>query len=592
MNLRRLAPVSLTLVLFVVTMLGAFLTWHYEVSRSDTRASEAAHEGADVLESRMRAAASVLNDEAGLFVASDRVGQDEFAGFARQVLGASGLTSIGWIERVTAAQRPAFEAQTGLTVLERRASVLALAPAATRPVVYPLTHVASLRSPAPTRGTDLGFDPLRRGALERAIESGEVRITGPLFLQSAGFSGVLAFQPAYRGGFRPSTPEARESSLAGVAVGALSFDALLDPLVDTPAGEPRLGVLLGGRSITPGVGAFESDMDAPVAFGGQEFTVVAERPEPSPALPLVILVLGLLVSVLAGVLTSVLARRAARQDRAVREATAALRASRESHRALVENSPDVVSRYDRDLRCVYISPGITATSGRRPTDFLGRTPGEVDLPPGVADLWRGALSDARDGDRDTRFEFSDVAGDAVMHFEARITPEHGPDGDVVSLLATVRDVTELRTIAEELQRARDYSEALVDSMHDGLIVLGQGGVLEHVNQRLLEMTGFTREELVGSRPPFPFHPPEEMDRIRRVLRDYLDVGASGEFELMYRRRDGTRFPVLLGASPLRDTEGTLMGGVRLVRDITETRAAERALRASDERHRGLVAAMA
>lgn len=592
MTLRRVAPVALVLLLLAVTFLAALVAWRAEVSGSQDRAREAAQDGATLLESNLRAAGTALNDGAGLFVASRGVAQPEFADFARQVLDPSGLTSIGWIERVPAAQRAAFEMRTGLSVVEPAGPGRRLVPAAPRPVYHPLTHVESRLRPKATLGTDVGADPARRVALEGAIASGQVRITSSVALLGSGRLGVIAYQPAFRGGGRPRTPAERGALLMGMAIGSFAFDSLLAPLLAAPPGAPRIDVMLEGSDLTPAGEPLDGAAEATVAFGGRQFTVVAERPDPSPVLPLVILALGCVVASLAGVLASVLARRADRQDRAVREATSALRASRESHRALVENSPDVISRYDAGLRCVYMSPSIAAGTGRAPGEYLGLTPDEMDLSPGLAGRWTAALADARDRDRDTRFDFSFVTEGATLHFEARITPEHGPGGDVVSLLATVRDVTALRDIADELQRSRDYAEALVDSMHDGLIVLGPGGVLEHVNQRLLEMTGFTREELIGSRPPFPFHPPEEIERIRRVLRDYLDAGGSGEFELQYRRRDGTRFPVLLGASPLRDADGTLVGGVRLVRDITSTRAAEQALRASEERHRSLVEAMA
>lgn len=300
---------------------------------------------------------------------------------------------------------------------------------------------------------------------------------------------------------------------------------------------------------------------------------------------------GVAAGAAAGGLACLLAGRTVRRERLLRRYRRDLGAARETHRALVENLPDIVARYDLDLRCAWISPSI-ASIGRAPEDYLGRNPEETGAPPELTARWRAHMTEARDGDRETRFAFTYDTGGAERRLEARIVPEHDARGAVVSLLVTVRDVGELLAADERLRRAHEYAEAIVDSMSDGLLVVGHDGAIEHVSNRLLDMTGFARAELIGSRPPFPFHAPEELVQVRRELAGILDTGGSGEFALTYRRRDGRRFPVTVSASPLRDADGRLVGGVRLVRDVTAARESEDALRASEERHRGLIAAMA
>ena len=81
-------------------------------------------------------------------------------------------------------------------------------------------------------------------------------------------------------------------------------------------------------------------------------------------------------------------------------------------------------------------------------------------------------------------------------------------------VGTVQDVTELRQVERQLRRERDYGAVITSSMHEGFMLTRDGAILE-VNQALCELTGFTREELVGAHAPYPFWAPESAEEISR-----------------------------------------------------------------------------
>jgi PAS domain S-box-containing protein len=58
------------------------------------------------------------------------------------------------------------------------------------------------------------------------------------------------------------------------------------------------------------------------------------------------------------------------------------------------------------------------------------------------------------------------------------------------------------------------------------------------------MTGFTRDELIGKRPPYPFWPVEQYGTIAAALETSMR-GRALDFELVLTRKNGERFPVLL-----------------------------------------------
>ena len=130
-----------------------------------------------------------------------------------------------------------------------------------------------------------------------------------------------------------------------------------------------------------------------------------------------------------------------------------------------------------------------------------------------------------------------------------------------------------------IQHQRDYSTALVASMQDGLTVLSPTGVLLEVSPSFCRLTGFTRDELIGSSCPYPYWPDAEIERLERAFRQIREINA-GEWDLEFRRKDGRRFPVIVGASLLRSEEGEVLGYLGTVKDITDRKRAEQALERS------------
>lgn len=585
-------PLSVALIaLMILGAIGAaWVALDYERSRAQERADQATQSGAAVLDSTFRSAETALIDSAAFHVSSEEVTTQEFSRYATRVLGTVALVSTGWIERVTAAERAAFERRTGRPIVERGPN-REIVPAPRRPVYYPTVHVESQLRPRASVGTNVAAAPGRQVVIERAVATGGASLSEVVPLIGTGVPGLILFQAAYRDGDVPATVAEREAELQGLAVGSFAVDLLIEPmLASAPPGIP-LAVREGDTYLTSGEPPAAADSVATVEFGGQAFQVIAGRPPPSLALPAAILIAGLAISALAAALLAVLARRDRRQQRAVEEATRELVASRESHRALVENSPDVISRYSPELRCLYISPDVEAGTGIPPDAYIGRTLDEMPLLPDLREAWRRGLVQVLDTGEPIEFDFAFDVGGGRRFFEVRMQPEFVPDGGVASVQTATRDVTALRTATDELRRSRDYATAIVDSLHDGLIVLDAEGTILQVNQRMCDITGYGRDELIGARPPYPYHIPEEMPRVRELGRRYLDRGETGEFELRIRRGDGALRDVVLSATPLRDGHGELVGGVRLMRDVTAQLAAEAALRSSEERHRSLITAM-
>ncbi len=135
----------------------------------------------------------------------------------------------------------------------------------------------------------------------------------------------------------------------------------------------------------------------------------------------------------------------------------------QEYRALVENSPDVIVRVDRELRRVYANQALEAVTGFPLSDFIGSTiyepPREGRLEYIV--LMEKACTKVFSTGEETAFEFPYPTTRGTRHFHMRLVPEYSKEGSIESLLTINRDVTDLKQVQEELQKARDELELRV-----------------------------------------------------------------------------------------------------------------------------------
>jgi signal transduction histidine kinase/PAS domain-containing protein len=181
--------------------------------------------------------------------------------------------------------------------------------------------------------------------------------------------------------------------------------------------------------------------------------------------------------------------RRARNRRAleheVRRGASELLQAEETFQTLVENLPDLVARFDRDLRYLYVSPMMRQLSGHLTDPFVGRTNREMGFGSELVEPWDEALRRAVATGLAQRFElpFPDTAG--TRHFDWRVVPEWGPDDEVSSVLTVARDVTD-RWLAHAAEaRARTVAEAL----REATVALTRSLDRETVLATLLEWLG-------------------------------------------------------------------------------------------------------
>lgn len=135
---------------------------------------------------------------------------------------------------------------------------------------------------------------------------------------------------------------------------------------------------------------------------------------------------------------------------------AALALREREFRTLVENSPDMVARYGRDFRRIYVNPAFTVLSEGGAAALLGTTPSECPGGPYAA-LYEQYMTEVFASGKDREFElrWTDKDGRELCSL-VNLTPEFGKDGTVESILVVGRDITELHVFRQKIHQMAFY----------------------------------------------------------------------------------------------------------------------------------------
>ncbi len=171
---------------------------------------------------------------------------------------------------------------------------------------------------------------------------------------------------------------------------------------------------------------------------------------------------------------------------AVRAELEQLRRRARDLEALVENSPDIVARIDRDFRHVFVNRAIEAATGQPRERFLGKDHYELGMPAELVEPWRAVYRRVFDTGQEGRKEFEFETPQGTRTYSSRVVPEFGPDGRVETVLSVARDVTVQRqAMAERLEMERRLLES---QRLESLGVLA-GGVAHDFNNLLAGVVG-------------------------------------------------------------------------------------------------------
>jgi PAS domain S-box-containing protein len=250
-----------------------------------------------------------------------------------------------------------------------------------------------------------------------------------------------------------------------------------------------------------------------------------------------------------------------------------------------------VAAVDLDRRLVYVNPAFCRMTGWSAQDLLGKAPPYPFCIPeemeAVNGVWKMALEEREEAGV---FElvFRRRSGERFFVL-IQVSTIKDAEGRLKGWMGLLTDITERKRAEEAILAERNFRRAIEKSLLVGLAAIDLDGRYLHVNDAFCAMTGWSKKEFFGMRPPYDFWPPEKMEFFKADFARALAAGhVPGVMELKFRRRSGERFDVLMHASPLKDAQRTVQGCVASFTDITAWKEAQAALKESEERFRSLV----
>jgi PAS domain S-box-containing protein len=256
-----------------------------------------------------------------------------------------------------------------------------------------------------------------------------------------------------------------------------------------------------------------------------------------------------------------------------------LRESEETFKALAENANDGI--------LVAIGEGLQVYSNKKASEITGYS---------VTELLKSSIKDLVHPDElekmMERYK-KRLAGEPIPpQYETVIVRKGGKNLPIEltaaktvwqgkpAVLVIIRDITERKQSEQILRESEEKYRNLVERANDG-IVIGQDGILRYVNSRLAHMGGYTVEELTGA-PIFDFFFPEERAKfIDRYKRRMAGEDVPTIYETRLKHKNGSRIEVEINAGVI--SYNGKPADLVLIRDITERKQAEQALRESEER---------
>ncbi len=170
----------------------------------------------------------------------------------------------------------------------------------------------------------------------------------------------------------------------------------------------------------------------------------------------------------------------------------------------------------------------------------------------------------------------------IKHKDGHITPVvynaslyKDEYGKVIGVFAAARDITERKRNEKELKLASNYNRSLIEASVDPLVTIGPDGKITDVNNSTETVTGYSRDELIGTDFSDYFTEPE---KAREGYKKVFQEGFVRDYELKIKHKNGHITPVLYNASVYKDEDEEVIGVFAAARDITERKKAEEMLK--------------
>lgn len=275
-------------------------------------------------------------------------------------------------------------------------------------------------------------------------------------------------------------------------------------------------------------------------------------------------------------------------DISARKATEeALRESEERYRDIFNDASYFIFTLDTASRITFVPPILGQLTGYDTDELIGELIGKILTPQSLEKAQQMLAVKMRGETRTTQYEMEMIGKDGrIIPIEVNTSLLY-KHGKVVGIQGAGRDITERYRYEQSLRESEEKYRGLFENVGDLAYGTDLDGNFTAVNESLLEVTGYKRDELIDASIG-KLLTPENLDLARRMTAAKL----AGEkqvtrYELEITDKTGRQIPIEI-VSALTFRNGVPIGIQGIGRDIRERKLAEEALRRSEQNYRELM----
>lgn len=270
----------------------------------------------------------------------------------------------------------------------------------------------------------------------------------------------------------------------------------------------------------------------------------------------------------------------------VEQRTEELRRSKQRLALLFQQTPLAVIECNTNLEITAWNPAAENIFGYRESEAIGNNIIALLLPVNAREQVSEILANLLAGFGQVNYSNENLTKDGKkLVCEWYNNPLIDSEGNVIGVALMALDITERKMAEEALREREEQYRSIFEATSEGLIINDFEGFVVEANPAACQMYGYTYEEFIGLHATEFLHP-DDRQRAANDLQNMFENGGHLETQGTHIRKDGTQFYTEITAMGFMYKGKTHM--MAMLRDITERKRAEEALRAEQEKSERLL----
>ncbi len=261
---------------------------------------------------------------------------------------------------------------------------------------------------------------------------------------------------------------------------------------------------------------------------------------------------------------------------------ASLRKNEKDIVALVHNSPDMIVRFNTELRHMYCNPAVERLTGVPADYFIGKSFLDIQNPgePNEQNIARHqALRTCLETGEEQKFEQAMPTIAGLKYIATQIVAERNEGGVIESLLAISHDITERRIVEEALAKNETRFRQIAEDADEWIWEVNAEGLYTYCSPAVEGILGYSPEELVGIKHFYDLYAPDVKEELKqKAFAGFKSKNITKKLINHNLHKNGTTVILETNGSPIVDEKGNMVGYRGADTDVTEREKAEQELR--------------